>query len=366
MKKFLVQFFCVLVAVLLISCASTATVDYSSAVYKGARGDQPVYEYKVLEEDQRNPAGVYTIPFTENAVEVAMKTRTMRVYFMAGDRWLMANGIDKAYLGDSTLIVFPDGQTMLIDGGRSEYAPVLVENLRKLGIEKLDYVLLSHMHNDHYGVLWTAKGIFYNFPVTNIIWQGSYNMSAEGSFHSAIDRYGIKLIQVKAGDSLDIGDVRVDIYNPSGEYAGQALAEAKLNNESIAAKITYGDFSAMFCGDLYVEGEWDVIKSASEGDLDVELLKASHHGFDTSNSKEWAAATTPRVVWVPGTPTTTTYGGYSKVGGRVYTYFLDGYLRVVTDGYNCEVTATSVRETRAFDGFDKIVETLYPGTFTSN
>ena len=366
MKKIPACLFIAIVIAILVSCASTTkpeTVDYSSVVYSGVRGEQPVYAYSVLDESLRNPKGVYTIPFTENAVEVAKVTKTMRVYFMAGDRWLNANGVDVAYIGDSTLVVFPDGQTMLIDGGRPEYLSILKENLKKLGIEKLDYVMISHWHIDHHGVISTANGILAQFPTAKIIWSGVYNANAnKNTIHNLIKKYGLEEIQVKNGDSFYIGDVRVDIYNPPDGMAGEELGETKMNNASIAAKFTYGDFKALFCGDLYVDGEWRVIGNVEEGALDADMIKANHHGRDTSNSKEWAEATTPRVVVSASIPFKGPYYQYSKVGGRVFSDYQDEYVRVVTDGYNCEVTTTKVRENDAFAAYDQMAEKIYPWT----
>ena len=366
MKKIPACLFIAIVIAILVSCASTTkpeTVDYSSVVYSGVRGEQPVYAYSVLDESLRNPKGVYTIPFTENAVEVAKATKTMRVYFMAGDRWLNANGVDVAYIGDSTLVVFPDGQTMLIDGGRPEYLPVIAENLRRLGIEKLDYVMISHWHIDHHGVVSTANGILAQFPTAKFIWSGIYNANAsKNTVHNLINKYGLEEIKVKNGDSFYIGEVRVDIYNPPEELVGEELGETKMNNASIAAKFTYGDFRALFCGDLYVDGEWRVIENAPEGALDTDLLKANHHGRDSSNSKEWAEATSPRVVVSATVPFKGPYYQYSKVGGRVFSDYQDEYVRVVTDGYNCEVTTTVERGSTAFDAYDQMVEKIHPWT----
>ncbi len=356
-----------LLCVLLASCAtsSTTTVDYSSPVYSGVRGEQPVYTYQVLDESLRNPKGEYNIPFNENAVEVAKQTKTMRVYFMAGDRWLTDKKVDTDYIGDATLIVFPDGQTMLIDGGRPEYLPILAENLRRLGIEKLDYVMVSHWHIDHHGSITTANGILARFPVGTFIWSGIYNSNSnKNTIDNMFRKYtDMEQMVVKNGDSFYIGDVRVDIYNPPEGFAGDALAETKMNNASIAAKFTYGDFKALFCGDLYVDGEWRTIENAPEGALDADLIKANHHGRDSSNSTEWAEATTPRVVVSATIPFKSTYYHYSKVGGRVFSDYLDEYVRVVTDGYNCEVTTSQKRESDAFAAYDQLVERIYPGTF---
>ena len=353
-----------LLCALLASCATTgtATVDYSTPVYSGVRGEKPVYTYQVLDENLRNTKGVYTIPFTENALEVAKQTKTMRVYFMAGDRWLTDKKIDSAYIGDATLIIFPDGQTMLIDGGRPEYLPILAENLQRLGIEKLDYVMVSHWHIDHHGSITTANGILARFHVGTFIWSGIYNSNSNrNSIDNMFRKYGnMEQLVVKNGDSFFIGDVRVDIYNPPEGMAGEELGETKMNNASIAAKFTYGDFKALFCGDLYVDGEWRAIENAPEGALDADLVKANHHGRDTSNSTEWAEATKPRVVVSATVPTKSTYYHYSKVGGRVFSDYLDEYVRVVTDGYNCEVTTTKARETDAFAAYDQLVEKINP------
>ena len=361
------RFLLVLICILLASCATSnvSTVDYTSPVYSGVRGEEPVYTYLVLDESLRNSKGSYNIPFTENAVEVAKQTQTMRVYFMAGDRWLTDKKIDVAYIGDSTLIVFPDGQTMLIDGARPEYLPILVENLHRLGIEKLDYVMVSHWHIDHHGSITTANGILARFPVGTFIWSGIYNSNSnKNTIDNMFRKYSdMKQMVVKNGDSFYIGDVRVDIYNPPEGLVGEALAETKMNNASIAAKFTYGDFKALFCGDLYVDGEWRTIENTPEGALDADLVKANHHGRDSSTSAEWAAATTPRVVVSATVPYKSTYYQFSKVGGRVFSDYLDEYVRVVTDGFNCEVTTSQKRESDAFAAYDQLVERIYPGTF---
>ena len=370
MRRIALVMYGVLLVLLLASCAGTrnagaaVTVDYSSPVYSGVRGEQPVYTYRVLDESLRNPAGVYTIPFTENAVEVAKATGTMRVYFMSGERYLNAIGADVSYMGDSTLVVFPDGQTMLIDGGRPEYKGILIENLHRLGIEKLDYVMISHWHIDHHGAVTYANGILANFPVGTFIWSGIYNSNSErNSIDNIFRKYDMKQMIVKNGDSFMIGDVKVDIYNPPEGLAGEALAETKMNNASIAAKLTYGDFRSLFCGDLYVDGEWKVIENAPVGALDTDLAKANHHGRDSSTSKEWAEAATPRVVFSATMPYKNTIYQFSKVGARVYAEYLDDYVRVVTDGWNCEVTSSAARETDALAVYDQLVEKIWPGTF---
>ena len=367
-RKIGIAVFSIALIVALASCAGTKglskTSDSTSAVYSGVRGEKPVYTYAVLDEKLQNPAGVVTLPWAEDAVELAKQTNTIRYYFMSGEKQVLAekSGIK---FGDSCLIVFPDGTTMLVDGGMPGYAPTLVKNLGLLGVKKLDYVLLSHMHDDHYGGLWTAGGVLYSIPVDTFIWSGAYNTSesAQSNFELAISRNSIKTKIVQKGDSMQIGDALIEFFSPvTDEVKGQHLQETSLNNASIVMKITYDDFKSLFCGDLYADGEYKVLAENPEGVFDVDLIKANHHGRDTSNTKEWGNATTPRVVVATnGNPIDSTpYGWYSKLGARVFGDNLDGYVRVVSDGYNCEVTTSRPRTTNAFDNFDKVAQQIYP------
>ena len=364
MTRKLICLSCVFLFLLaLVSCATgglSATSDPSSAVYSGVREEKPIYTYNVLDAKYQNPAGVYTVPWRENAVELAKQTNTIRFYFMSSEKQTIAEKTGPKF-GDSCLIAFPDGTTMLVDGGMSGYTATLMKNLELLGIEKLDYVLLSHMHDDHYGALWSTSGVMRNIPVDTFIWSGAYNTTEgiDARLKSILASNGIKDVIVQKGDSMQIGDVLIEFYGPvSEEVKGKFLQETTLNNNSIVMKITFGDFKALFSGDLYSDGEYKVLANNEEGVFDVDFLKANHHGRDTSNSKEWGAATTPRVVvGTSGNPMDTTpYGWYSKIGARVFCDDLDGYVRVVSDGYNCELTTSRHRATNTFVNFDKLAD----------
>ena len=108
-------------------------------------------------------------PITEQAVSTA----SMICCFMSGEGVSISGGSSKSAFGDtkwgdSTLVVFPGGETMLIDGGMADYGPMLVKNLRALGVTRLDAVVLSHYHNDHYGGLLCAGGVLDSFEVGTV------------------------------------------------------------------------------------------------------------------------------------------------------------------------------------------------------
>lgn len=351
MKRF-VHLMAVAVMVLL------AAVSCAAAAKASVRGEHPVYTFAVLDAKKQNPKGVCTVPWKENAVETAVRTGTLRFYFMSGEKQSFSekSGIK---FGDSCLVAFPNGEVMLIDAGMPGYAGTLVENLRLLGVNKLDYIVLSHMHDDHYGAMLGPSGILANFEAGRFYWSGAYNdkSSVEERFDEEMKKRNVNLALLSAGDSFDVGDVRIDVFNPAKEDIGGRYGETRLNNSSIAMKLTYDEFSALFCGDLYSDGEYKVIEYAGDA-LDSDLIKANHHGRTTSNSKEWVAATTPRVVVATsGNPIDeTVYAWYSKAGARVFNDNLDSYVRVVSDGFNCDVTAGRARETGFFDFYDRLAD----------
>lgn len=61
--------------------------------------------------------------------------------------------------GDAALIEFPDGKTLLIDGGGEE-SDALLRYLRALKIDTLDYLLLTHPDSDHCGGLSDVLELF--------------------------------------------------------------------------------------------------------------------------------------------------------------------------------------------------------------
>ncbi|MHC1693098.1 MAG: ComEC/Rec2 family competence protein [Sphaerochaetaceae bacterium] len=330
------------------------------------------FSYSLLPENQVPENG---IPYTGNAVQVAKETGTIRFYFMCGNGLIM-NSTEGTKWGDSTLVVFPDGQTMLIDAGMPQYAGVLVGNLKKLGIEKLDFVVLSHNHTDHFGGLVAQNGIFANFKIGTFIWSGLncdlYNAGQGASFHKAYLKYiigsGVEERIVTKGTTLQIGDVSLEILNPSAQSIGTfrklntALMSEKHNSESIAMKITYRDFSALFCGDLYQDREDALVKEYGNR-LEVDLLKANHHGKDSSNGSIWSKATNPRVVvamygyQMAGTA----YGNYAQTGSYVFVEFYDGYIRVVSDGEDyCDTTRSQKRKTVLYAYYDRKAQQIYP------
>src|ERR671931_394964 len=58
--------------------------------------------------------------------------------------------------GDSTLVMLPNGQTMLIDGGEPDKGDVVISTIREMNITRVDAIVATHPHADHIGGLITV------------------------------------------------------------------------------------------------------------------------------------------------------------------------------------------------------------------
>ena len=300
----------------------------------------------------------YVLPWYVNGVEQSQKNKTMDFYFMSVNNYPGLKSDE--YFGDSTMIFFPDGTTMLIDTGDSMYAPLLVQNLKYLGVETIDYLVFSHPHSDHSFAAFSEDGVFANFKVNNVCWNGALNngWSDQQRITHYAEKYGCKEIIWKGGDALDIGDVHLEILAPNFEVKDQLFkGDPAVNSTSLVMRFDYGETSALFTGDLYEADEVKVIGECGEK-LDVDLLKIPHHARSTSSSKGFGAATTPQIA--VGMGTTTVSGGiyysYASQGAHVYLEGLDGYVHVTSNGKFLSAVASHERNSDQFSHYETMAK----------
>ena len=298
----------------------------------------------------------YLSPWESASIsEEVREAGNLQFFFMAGEGLKMVDTSDDLEKwGDSCLVVFPTGELMLIDAGMPDYVPVLIRNLERLGVTRLDYLMISHPHDDHAGGVYTPGGIPEHFEIGKAFYNGAYNAhwSDPHRLESVLAAHNVPLETVSEGWTLDIGEVRLRAISPSAETAGQYFTTTDdINNSSIVLRMDYRDFSALFTGDIYKLKEAELVREKPEL-LDVDLLKMPHHGNGTSNSKGFAAAVTPKLAVATGRLVIQdfNYYVYTMTGSRVLFDFCDGYIHVSTDGKDMEWDHS--RE-RTIDYYDK-------------
>ena len=275
----------------------------------------------------------------------AIEKQTINYYFMTGEGNIVNENHGDYFTkwGDCCLVVFPNGQTMLIDTGIKGAYPTIKAKLESYGIEKLDYVVISHPHDDHAGGMWA--GLFKDFSIGQVYHNGYYNAnwSEKALVQTYCTTYNIPCDVLSAGDKMNFGDVSMTVLWPTKE-AGETFQAIEgsnaVNSLSIVMRFDYGKHSSLFTGDIYKtykgltdeEGELVPGQIGAEhlltelyknGELDVDLLKLPHHGDpSTSNSAEFFAATTPKMVMATAfTPVGDYLSVYKKRGYKNPTFF---------------------------------------------
>lgn len=286
-----------------------------------------------------------------------------KLHILALDLTNQLNGDGKS--GDSTLIVFPNGETMLIDAFVPAGAETLIQELTAAGITSLDYMVLSHPHNDHIGGMsaiaaWLAGnggtiGRYYSS------FAYKYAEDPEIALIEQLSTMGTELhTDVRAGDVITVGDVTINIYGPSQDYMEEmgysngSYSTETSNNIGMLMKFVYGDASYLTAGDLYISAERHYLEILTNGELDADVMKLDHHGGYTSNCFEWLDAVSPLICLAPtncqGDSSQREYA--ASLGAQWYAAGYDGVVLVTMDkDKNISVTSqldSTLRE--VYDG----------------
>lgn len=244
--------------------------------------------------------------------------------------------------GDSIFIESPNGKTMLVDGGVKGAGQQVVSYLKELGVNKLDVVVATHPDADHIGGL---------IPVLNSIEIGQFYDS--GKVHTSqtfeemltlIDEKNIPYNVPKTGDSITFDDdLQVKVLNANEETTDN-------NDASIVLKIAYGNVSFLLTGDAGVALEQEMLQS----DVKATILKAGHHGSNTSSSAEFIQAVHPEVTILSysegnkyGHPHTEVVERLQAIGSKTYATAEAGTVIVSTDGVNYDVNSKEMSGTNA-------------------
>lgn len=194
--------------------------------------------------------------------------------------------------GDSTLIVTPKGNKILIDGGEPEQN-ILVPYLLARKIKTIDYVIVSHFDSDHSG---GVREVIEKLNVKKLIISKQVEKSDECSQILKMAKLRkTKIIFVEAGHALNIEkNITFKIFWPEAE---NQIIENPLNNNSIVAKLIYGKVQMLFTGDIEQIAEQKIVEKYG-GNLKSTILKVAHHGSKTSSIEDFINAVQPKIALI--------------------------------------------------------------------
>ncbi len=250
------------------------------------------------------------------------KTETSKV-----DGNLIVDFIDVGQ-GDSILIRQGD-HAMLIDGGTSECKDDLLNFLKSENIQKFDYIVGTHPHEDHIGSLDDVVNA-YDFD-TILFPKVTTTTKTFENLVNAVKNKNKKFTTPVSGNEYTLGDAKFKILAPSSD------SYQSLNNYSIVIKLTYGENTFMFTGDAETLSETEMLNSFD--DLTADVLKIGHHGSTTSTSKKFLNAVNPKYAVISvgkdntyNHPTKTTMNKLEELKIPVYRTDEEGTIECVSNG----------------------------------
>lgn len=240
---------------------------------------------------------------------------------------------------DCELIIFK-GKTVLIDAGNSKDGEKIVNGLKALNINKLDYVIGTHVHEDHIGGM---SYIIDNFDIGKFYLP--YNTTNTTSYYSklltSLSKKNLSINEAKIGDKFFIEDLICEIMSVDNSEPDNA------NHTSIVLEITYKNQKYLFMGDAETINE----KSRSWNDVDV--LKVGHHGSNTSSSEKFLRQVLPEIAVISvgkdnsyGLPKEKILNRINNLGTEIYRTDEDGTIQIISDGETDEIIKIEI----SFDG----------------
>ena len=227
--------------------------------------------------------------------------------------------------GQSTLLVSPSGDSLLIDtgwsGSNSHDAKRIEAAMKDAGIKKIDHVLITHFHVDHVGgvpnLVQLAKTD--GFEIGDFIDHGENREDSDITRHDyaaylkAIEGHPRRI--VKPGDTIPIPGLDIVVLTADGEHitavpgvkpevnsycAGEPKWELDTseNPRSVGVLVRFGKFRFLDMGDLTKAKEIPLVCPVNLiGSVDLFLI--THHGMDWSNAAAFVDAITPRAAIMP-------------------------------------------------------------------
>ena len=234
--------------------------------------------------------------------------------------------------GDSIFIELPNNETMLIDAAESYQSENIINYLKNLNYQKIDYVIGTHPHTDHIGGL---KNIINTFEIGKIYMPKVVSTTKTyESLLMAIKDKNLKINTAKAGTSIiDTDALKINILAPNNSIY------TELNNYSVVTKITYGTTKFLFMGDAEKLSENEIKENVT-----ADVIKIGHHGSNTSSSIDFIKKVNAKYGIISvglnnkyNLPKEETITNWENSGTKIYLTSTNGTIRASSDGTNIKI-----------------------------
>ncbi len=234
------------------------------------------------------------------------------------------------------ILVRNDGENMLIDSGDNEDGPLLVEYIKQLGINRIDYLIGTHVHEDHLGGM---DNVIKEFEIGNIYIPYTTNKSKRVFYEEVISAIKEKEIMIdykEKGNIFELGDAKCEIKSIDNS---DPSSSNDINSTSIVIQMNVNNNKYLFMGDAEedIEVDNEIIWE------DVDILKVGHHGSNTSSTERFINTVLPEIAIISvnednnsyGHPSQTVIDRLKDIECKIYRTDINGTILIInTNGTN--------------------------------
>ena len=245
---------------------------------------------------------------------------------------------------DDTILIRTMDKTILVDGGRWQARDKIIKYLKAAGVTKIDALIGSHVHWNHVQAhaaivdSFEVDKMYYSVDVVNCVKQKHCKSNDIKYLKDKVVKKNLKPIILKSGDKLSIGDMELFFIGPNRKLTTYQ------NANSLTFILKYKNNKFMLTGDTpasYTTVDKMLPVAKKHGmDLNVDVLKLPHHGYETLKL-DFYKATSPKYVIIPNGawcskkyPSSTNKKNMKAVGAKYYQTCDNKNILLISDGNN--------------------------------
>ena len=233
--------------------------------------------------------------------------------------------------GDAILLQLPGGTNAMIDAGGSLSAAKTVEVLKGLGISKLDFVVITHSHENHFGGF---EEILKHLEIRQVYVNAEDENGGEGysALLSKMKKSLIPVTVLRRGEEINLKseDTRILVLHPR-------ILSGSANEDSLSLLLDHGKTRFWLTADIQTKGQEEIIREFPEV-LSADCVQVPHHGGMLSESFVSMAQDKIFVMSTGKNEYGKPFTEYlNSLSGRLLRTDRDGDIVIISDGFSIRV-----------------------------